>query len=195
MRILTRVPNSVLWFLDYIPDASATIRRETEAFFKAGYLGGYGHRRVVFTKLLPREYEMLAKGQWADLALDTPHFNGHTTAVETMWAGVPLLTAPLSDRMHGRLATAMIASAGRNEPGGGHRDGRSLLEHVLIARDLDDYEEIAVKLACGHHVAGRANPGCYTPASLGVLEQLRRHLAAGVLTIMTSSRARHVMTR
>lgn len=33
MRILTRVPNSVLWLLDYIGDASKTMRLEVRVFF------------------------------------------------------------------------------------------------------------------------------------------------------------------
>jgi predicted O-linked N-acetylglucosamine transferase (SPINDLY family) len=40
----------------------------------------------------------LAVKALATLALDTLNFNGHTTASDTLWAGVPLLTLP-GDRM------------------------------------------------------------------------------------------------
>jgi protein O-GlcNAc transferase len=45
-----------------------------------------------------------------DIFLDTPDFNGHTTAVDSVWAGVPIITAA-TEKMVGRVASSILASA------------------------------------------------------------------------------------
>jgi hypothetical protein len=47
----------------------------------------------------------------ADLLLDTPLFGAHTTGVDGLWAGLPLLTAP-GDSLPARVAAALALAGG-----------------------------------------------------------------------------------
>lgn len=49
--------------------------------------------RVVFSKIACKE-EHVRRGQLADVCLDTPLCNGHTTAMDVLWAGTPVVTLP-----------------------------------------------------------------------------------------------------
>ena len=55
--------------------------------------------------------------------LDTPDFNAHTTAVDALWVGVPLITLPL-ERMASRVSASLVLSAGLR---------------LLVTRTLADY--------------------------------------------------------
>jgi protein O-GlcNAc transferase len=48
-------------------------------------------RKVSVLDLLPRDSELQSKAS-ADIVLDTWEFGGHTTSVDALWAGVPVLT-------------------------------------------------------------------------------------------------------
>jgi predicted O-linked N-acetylglucosamine transferase (SPINDLY family) len=124
MRILQRVPNSVLWLVaDYDVVRDNLWRYAEEA--------GVARERLIFAgRAVPAEY--LARYQLADLFLDTYPFNAGTTASDALWAGLPLLTCAgntFSSRMAGSLLRAV-----------------DLPE--LITFNFADYEEKAVAL--GH---------------------------------------------
>ena len=36
----------------------------------------------------------MRRGQLADVCLDTPICNGHTTGMDVLWAGTPMVTMP-----------------------------------------------------------------------------------------------------
>ena len=38
--------------------------------------------------------EHVRRGQLADVCLDTPLCNGHTTGMDVLWAGTPMVTMP-----------------------------------------------------------------------------------------------------
>ena len=123
MKILHRVPNSVLWLVaDYDVVRDNLWRYAEEA--------GIAKERLIFaTRAVPAEY--LARYQLADLFLDTAPFNAGTTASDALWAGLPLLTcagATFSSRMAGSLLHAV------NLP-------------ELITFNWQDYEDKAVALA------------------------------------------------
>jgi len=121
MRIVQAVPGSVLWLLG---DAAVQRNLGREAQSR-----GVDPRRLVFAGRVPYDTH-LARLQCADLFLDTLPFNAGTTAGDTLWAGVPVLTCPgeaFASRMAGSLLTAM-----------------GLAE--LVARDGSDYERLAVEL-------------------------------------------------
>ena len=73
----------------------------------------------------------LARHRLADLFLDTLPYNAHTTAIDALWAGLPLITC------RGEAFSARVAA--------------SLLEAIdlpeLVAADLKTYESLARKLA------------------------------------------------
>jgi len=122
MRILDRVPGSVLWLLSRSPVMEANLRREAAA-------RGVDPARLVFAPRQPKARH-LARHLHAGLVLDTLFYNAHTTASDALWAGVPVLTAP-GPLFPARVAASLLTSLGLPE---------------LICPDLDYYEERAVEL-------------------------------------------------
>nr|AKA09672.1 cytoplasmic O-GlcNAc transferase [Trichoplax adhaerens] len=121
VRILKRVPNSILWLLRF-PAAGEAMLKNT--ILKMGLPAD----RVVFTNVAPKE-EHVRRGQLADICLDTPMCNGHTTGMDVLWAGVPMITMP-KETLASRVASSQLTSLGVSE---------------LIAKDLTEYEDVAVK--------------------------------------------------
>ena len=121
-RILGRVRNSVLWLNVGNRTARQNLCREIEA-------RGVSSSRLVFAPFEPSVSEHLARLRHADLFLDTMPYNGHSTACDALYAGVPVLTCM------GRSFAARV--------------GGSLLKALglprLITRSIEDYEMLAVR--------------------------------------------------
>jgi len=123
MRVLQRVPDSVLWLLADNPWAEAELRRQAQA---AGLADG----RLVFApRTTPSAY--LARYGLVDLFLDTYPFNGGTTANDALWMGAPVLTRR-GRTFASRMASALLHAAGLN---------------ALVTSDWATYEAQAVTLA------------------------------------------------
>jgi predicted O-linked N-acetylglucosamine transferase (SPINDLY family) len=123
MRLLGRVPRSVLWLQDMAPAARETLRREAEA-------RGVRGDRLVFAPHLPKA-EHLARLALGDLFLDTWICNAHTTASDSLYGGVPVLTCP-GQHLPQRVAASLLGNARLPE---------------LVVDDLAAYEETAAALA------------------------------------------------
>src|SRR6476469_4163974 len=123
MRILAKVPGSVLWLLEDSATAAANLKREAEA-------RGVSADRLIFAKRMPLR-DHLARHRSADLFLDTLPYNAHTTASDALWAGLPVLTQ-LGETFAGRVAASLLNAVGLPE---------------LIARTPEEYERMAVDLA------------------------------------------------
>ena len=65
-----------------------------------------------------------------DVCLDTPLCNGHTTGMDVLWAGTPMVTFP-QETLASRVASSQLTCLGVPE---------------LIAKSYEDYENIAVRL-------------------------------------------------
>ena len=87
MRILQKVPASVLWQRCDEEVVQRNLRGEARA-------RGVDPERVIFARRLPSTADHLARHRHADLFLDTFTHGGHGTAVDALWAGVPLLACP-----------------------------------------------------------------------------------------------------
>lgn len=123
MRLLSRIPGSVLWLLAANPAAAVNLRREAE---KRGVAGS----RLVFAPRAPLP-DHLARHRLAHLFLDTFHYNAHTTASDALWAGLPVLTRS-GETFASRVAASLLTAAGLPE---------------LITRNADEYEALAYELA------------------------------------------------
>lgn len=88
MNILKRVPNSVLWLLEYPLDAKENLIAEARA-------RGVSEDRLLITPKVPK-HEHINRCYLADLSLDNPVTNGHTTTVDLLWSGLPIITYPIS---------------------------------------------------------------------------------------------------
>ncbi len=123
MRLLKAVPGSVLWLLTGNDTARANLRREAEA-------RGVAADRLCFATRLPSP-EHLARHRLADLFLDTLPYNAHTTASDSLWAGLPVLTCA-GRSLAARVAGSLLRAVGLPE---------------LVTSSLTEYEALALRLA------------------------------------------------
>lgn len=133
-RILKRVPKAILWFYGNSQILEENIDKEFEK-------RGIEKERIIHSKFVPHE-EHLARYKIADLLLDTEIYNAHTTGMEALFMGCPVITCPgttYPSRVGGALLTAL-----------------DLPE--LICKDVQEYEEKVVKL-------------CTTPGALKKLRE------------------------
>jgi len=123
MRILKQVEGGVLWLLEDNASAASNLKKEAVA-------RRVSSERLVFAKRMPLP-EHLARHRLADLFLDTLPCNAHTTASDTLWAGLPVLTC-LGETFAGRVAASLLNAVRMPE---------------LIATTLEAYERMAIDLA------------------------------------------------
>ena len=143
MRILGRTEHSVLWLQQANETVAENLRKEAG---RRGIDGG----RLIFANRVASLSEHVARIRAADLFLDTFPYNAHATALDTLWAGVPLLTYP-GETFASRVAASLVRTAGLPE---------------LIAGSPSQYEEKAVELAANpaqlgelrHKLAQRQTP-------------------------------------
>jgi len=89
--------------------------------------------RISFLDFIGNPYDNQRRvGAICDALLDTPNYNSHTTAVDALWGGVPLVTLGNCDVMAGRVTTSILSTLNVTE---------------LIAADESHYLKIAVELA------------------------------------------------
>ena len=124
MRIIGRVPGSVLWLLPGNKMAERNLKKEAAA-------RGIAPERIIFAQILPKP-EHLARLRHADLALDTRLVSGHITTSDALWAGVPVITL-MGNHFVSRAPSSILTALGLPE---------------LITHSLEEYETLAVKLAC-----------------------------------------------
>jgi tetratricopeptide (TPR) repeat protein len=146
MRLMRRFPQTVLWLVQFPPESLLRLRRAATA---AGVAGD----RLLASPMAAEE-DFLDMSTAADVFLDTPACNAHTTASYALWAGTPIVTLALRrlvSRVGASLAiAASTASAPRTRP--------SFVPAVAgvtgIARDLADYELLAVAMVRQRAVRG-----------------------------------------
>lgn len=123
MRILDRVPGSVLWLYVGVPAAIGNLKVEAER-------RGIDPDRLVFAERVPLE-DHLARQAMADLFLDTHPYNAGATASNALRAGVPVLTRR-GKAFAARMGASLLKAAGIPE---------------LITDTPKAYEDLAVELA------------------------------------------------
>jgi predicted O-linked N-acetylglucosamine transferase (SPINDLY family) len=124
LRLLTLVDGSVLWMSQLNGFACENLRAAARA-------AGVDPGRIVFAPRMSAMADHFARHRLADLFLDTPIYNAHTTANDALWAGLPVLTC-LGSMFSGRVAASLLQSVGLPD---------------LVTHTLDDYEALALKLA------------------------------------------------
>jgi len=167
MRILQRVPDSVLWLAAGHPAMSDNLRVEALRH-------GVASARLIFAPAAT-DAEQLARHQLADLALDTYPCGDAVRSADALWAGLPLLS-----RAGGSYAARQ---------GGGLLHAAGLPE--LVTDSAQKYEDLAVRLATRPTTLARLRrrlarerlrlPLFDTPRQVRHLEQLYRQVARGAL--------------
>ncbi len=122
MRVLNQFPNAVLWLLKDTPEAEKNLLIEAQS-------RGVHANRLVFAPRIDSELH-LARHSIADLFLDTYPCNAHTTASDSLWSGLPLVTCS-GNSFASRVAGSLLTTLGLPE---------------LITHNLVDYEKTIVAL-------------------------------------------------
>ena len=131
-RILHRVPDSVLWLLRFPASGEAFVRAEA-------IKRGVHPTRIIFTDVAPKPVH-IARSGLADVFLDTPACNAHTTGCDVLWGGCPIVTLP-GERMASRVAASLCRATG--------------LGQQMVVGSVEEYEERAVELGLNHEMRGK----------------------------------------
>jgi protein O-GlcNAc transferase len=123
MRLLNKVDGSVIWLVEDNAAVSRNLRAEA-------IRRGVSPDRLIFAPRVNLS-EHLARHRLADLFIDTLPYNAHTTASDSLWAGLPVLTC-IGSTFPGRVAASLIHAIGMPE---------------LITHSLEEYESMALRLA------------------------------------------------
>ncbi|KAK3013684.1 hypothetical protein RJ639_009167 [Escallonia herrerae] len=123
-NILKRVPNSALWLLRFPAAGEMRLRAYAAA-------QGVQPDQIIFTDVAIKG-EHIKRSCLADLFLDTPLCNAHTTGTDILWAGLPMVTLPI-EKMATRVAGSLCLATGVGEE--------------MIVSTMKEYEEKAVSLA------------------------------------------------
>ena len=107
MTLLKQVTSSVLW-LSTPSELAIKNLRESAAKLDID------PARLIFAHRVPARKDHLSRLRLADLFLDTPFFNAHSTAADALWAGVPVLTQ-LGQTFAGRIAASQLSALGMPE--------------------------------------------------------------------------------
>ena len=122
INILKKVPNSVLWLLRFPAHGENNILSTARS-------QGLPDGRIILSNVAAKE-EHVRRGQLVDVCLDTPLCNGHTTGMDVLWAGTPMVTLA-GETLASRVASSQLTCLGLPE---------------LIAKTNQEYEDIAVRL-------------------------------------------------
>lgn len=122
-RILLATPESVLWLSAPSLTAQGHLRREAQE-------RGVDPDRIIFAVRTETQEEHLARIQLADLALDPFPYNSHSTGIDTLWAGVPMISL-LGDVFVSRVGASELYAAGLDE---------------LVTNTVEDYFLLALRL-------------------------------------------------
>ena len=124
MRILKATGSSVLWLSSNNNSAMANLRMEAEK-------RGINSSRLIFAQRTKLIEEHLARHSLADLFLDTLPYNAHTTTLDALWAGLPVLTC-MGESFASRAAASALNAIELPE---------------LITTSQEKYEASAIELA------------------------------------------------
>lgn len=123
-RILLAVENSVLWLSENNEAFRANIKMESEK-------RGINASRIIFAPRVELMADHLARYALADLFLDTHPYGAHTTAVDSLKAGIPVLTF-MGQSFPSRVAASLLNAINLPE---------------LITNSQEEYEALAIELA------------------------------------------------
>ena len=124
MRLLKAVDGSVLWLAGGSALSGDNLRREAAA-------RGVSGERLVVMPIVTKSEDYLARYTVADLFLDVLPYNAISTAVDALWAGLPIVTCA-GGTFGGRGAGSALLALGLPE---------------LVCDSLASYEATALKFA------------------------------------------------
>jgi len=124
MKILKQVPQAILWLRGGNSTMENNLRNEANR-------RKVDPQRLIFAAKVQNKEDHLARLQLADLCLDTRIYNGHTTTLDALWAGTPVITL-LGSHFASRVSSSNLKAVGLPQ---------------LITDDLESYKNLAISLA------------------------------------------------
>lgn len=162
MMILGAVPDSVLWLLTSTNETNERLRQAAAA-------AGIAPERIVFASKLPNP-EHLARYPLADLFLDSSPYGAHTTAADSLWMGVPIVTFT-GRTFAARVCASVVSAAGLEELACPDAEAY-VAKAIELAHDREKFAAVKSKL-----VAGRDTCLLFdTPRLVVALEDLYRQM-------------------
>ena len=131
IEILRELPDSILWLLD----DNKVAQQNLSNYIKKKNID---EKRLIFAEKLSRE-KHIERLKLADVALDTCIYNGHTTTIDALQAGIPVVTKTGS-HFASRVSTSLLLSLGLDE---------------LCCEDLISYKEKVIELCINEKVRAR----------------------------------------
>jgi protein O-GlcNAc transferase len=126
MRVLHQVPDSLLWLSNPKQSDGLVQSLQNEAQKRK-----IDPTRLVFAARLPDKSQHFARHRLADLFLDTFSYNASTTAIDALWAGLPILTRP-GENFYSRICADFLTHVGLGD---------------MVCETTKEYEERAIALA------------------------------------------------
>jgi predicted O-linked N-acetylglucosamine transferase (SPINDLY family) len=162
MMILGAVPDSVLWLLTATNETNERLRQAAAA-------AGIAPERIIFAPKLPNA-EHLARYPLADLFLDNSPYGAHTTAADSLWMGVPIVTFT-GRTFAARVCASVVKAAGLEELACPTPEAY-VAKAIELAHDREKFAAIKSKL-----VEGRDSCLLFdTPRLIAALEELYRQM-------------------
>ena len=124
MRLLKKVKDSVLW----LPGGNITAINNLK---KEANQRDIDSNRLIFAKRTKLLSDHLARHKAADLFIDTIPYNGHSTASDALWSGLPVLTLT-GKSFASRVSASLLNALDLSE---------------LITYTEKEYEDLALELA------------------------------------------------
>jgi predicted O-linked N-acetylglucosamine transferase (SPINDLY family) len=160
LEILKNVEGSVLWLLSPHEDTVGRLLALVEQ-------NGIHRDRLIFGKTKPNP-QHLARYALADLFLDTFPYGAHTTASDSLWMGVPVLTVR-GRSFASRVCASLLNAAGVPELVCPDHQGY-VAKAIALGNDQNELKELKSRLAVGRDTCLLFD----TPLLVGELENLYR---------------------
>ena len=123
-KLLKNIPHAFLW----LSNTNEIAKSNLLILFNRQ---GISSKRIYFAERLGSVEEHLSRHKCADLFIDTFNYNGHSTVIDALWAGLPVITL-LGQSYSARVSGSLLNTLGLNE---------------LIALSTNEYEEIIIGLS------------------------------------------------
>jgi predicted O-linked N-acetylglucosamine transferase (SPINDLY family) len=124
MAILRELPTTVLWLPDYPEDVRSRLRMEAQ-------IRSVAAERLIFATTTPDHSEYLARYAAVDIALDTFPYGSHSTALDALWTGTPLV-ALCGETVASRISASLLIACNLSD---------------LVVNDFSQYQRQVIALA------------------------------------------------
>jgi len=102
MKVLQRVPDSVLWLVEWDEGIRENLRKEAYDF-------DINSRRLIFAPVIQDQEQHLARYRLADLFLDTFTLNSCEATSDALWSGLPVLSL-FGETMANRMTAGKLSA-------------------------------------------------------------------------------------